>query len=385
MAKPPRRKSQRNDGKPHSKPHSKQPDKLSGKFAGKASSRSSAETPSGAAKSGFLAPSRLAKASDKTEDHRGSRSSGKSGKAFGPKSRFKSEQPSEQRPAQRSDQRFAQKSAPKSASKPTPKPGPLPASAPTVATLAEQLGESTDFQRLYGKHPVREALTSERPVYKLWLSQSLKPPVMYEFQQLARERQVPVQVVPNQKLNQLLPDLNHQGIMAETGGYDYADWHDWLAGLKTLTEDPFVLVLDQLQDPHNLGAILRTAEAAGVHGVVITRHGGVGLNETVAKASAGAIETVPVLQETNLARCLEDLKAAGLWCMGLSAHGGQGLYQSKLQGPLVLVIGNEHKGLRPNVEKHCDSLLQIPARSERSLNASVAAAVAMYEVVRQRL
>ncbi len=241
-----------------------------------------------------------------------------------------------------------------------------------------------EFQRLFGKHPVREALLSDRPVYKLILSNTLKPHMLREFEHLAKERQIPVQHVPNHKLNQLLPDLNHQGIAAETGLFDYGDWEQWIEGVKAKTEDALILVLDQIQDPHNLGAILRTAEAAGVDGVIIPRHGAVGLGEVVAKASAGAIETMPVLQVTNLSRCLEELQEMGCWCQGLSANGGQNIYHSNLKGPLVLVIGNEHKGLRPNVEKHCDVLLHIPAESDRSLNASVATGIALFEAVRQR-
>lgn len=242
------------------------------------------------------------------------------------------------------------------------------------------------FQRIYGKHPIREALTGERPVYKLWIAQNLNAHVIAEFQHLAREKDVPVQLVPHAKLEQLLAHLgevNHQGLVAESGAYDYADWDSWITGLKSQPQ-PFVLVLDQIQDSHNLGAILRTAEAAGVHGVVIPKHGSVGLSETVAKASAGAIETVPVLQVTNLNRALEELQELGLWVMGLSANGGSSHFQTNLKGPIALVIGSEHKGLRPNVEKHCDTLLHIPMQSTRSLNASVAAAVAIYEVVRQR-
>jgi len=241
-----------------------------------------------------------------------------------------------------------------------------------------------DFQRIYGKHPVREALKSDRPVYKLWIAKTLTPAVAKEFEHLAKARQVPVQIVPPQKLEQMLPKTNHQGLIAETGSFDYADWDSWMAQLKAQEDDPFVLVLDQIQDPHNLGAILRTAEAAGVHGVILTRHNSVGLSETVAKASAGAIEVVPVLQVTNLAQALEALKKAGIWVMGLSANEGRAHFEANLSGPLALVIGNEHKGLRANIEKHSDLLLNIPAQSARSLNASVAAAVVMYEVVRQK-
>lgn len=272
--------------------------------------------------------------------------------------------------------------------KPARQPAELAPRQAAPASLSD-FGEA-DFQRIYGKHPVREALTAGRAVYKIWLAQNLTPAVVREFEQLAREHNVPVQQVPHQKLNQLLEHVenpNHQGIVAEIGAYDYADWDAWLKGLAAAKEagtDPFVIVLDQIQDPHNLGAIIRTAEAAGVQGVVIPKHGSVGLSETVAKASAGAIETVPVLQVTNLARALEELKAAGLWIMGLSANQGESHFKANLKGPIALVIGNENKGLRPNSEKQCDHLLIIPMASTRSLNASVAAAVAMYEVVRQR-
>ena len=249
-----------------------------------------------------------------------------------------------------------------------------------------------DFQRVYGKHPVREALSGSHACYKVWAAQGLNEHVINEFQQLARDKGVPFQLVPHTKLTQLLShigNVNHQGLVAEIGLYDYADWDQWIAGLKLAQAEqnkpPFVLILDQIQDPHNLGAILRTAEAAGVQGVILPKHGSVGLSETVAKASAGAIETVPVLQVTNLNRSIEDLQALGLWVMGLSANGGQSHFQSNLTGPIALVIGSEHKGLRPNIEKHCDVLLHIPMQSDRSLNASVAAALAMYEVVRQRL
>lgn len=267
-----------------------------------------------------------------------------------------------------------------------------PVQAPRAAqgrpgAQAESAGPSGEFQRIYGKHPVREALSGDRAVYRLWLAQNLTPAVVREFRQLAREREVPVQLVPHPKLEALLAQVgpvNHQGIVAEIGAYDYADWGTWLTELKAQGEQAFVLILDQLQDPHNFGAILRTAEAAGVHGVVIPKHGGVGLSETVAKASAGAIEAIPVLQVTNLARSLEELKTAGLWVMGLSANQGENCFAVNLKGPIALVIGSEHKGLRPNIEDHCDVRLKIPMHSERSLNASVAAAVAMYEVVRQR-
>jgi 23S rRNA (guanosine2251-2'-O)-methyltransferase len=241
------------------------------------------------------------------------------------------------------------------------------------------------ISRIYGKHPVRSALTSERPVYKLWLAQNLEPRVLKEFQMLARERSVPVQVVPPEKIQKLCPDVQAQGIVADSGSYEYLPWEDFCARLKAKAGDPFVIILDQVQDPHNLGAILRTAEAAGADGVVIPRHGGAGLTEGVAKASAGAIENIPVVQVTNLSRALEDLQELNIWSTGFVVEARESLFDANLTGPVALVIGSEHKGLRPNVQQHCDRLVQIPMQGNRSLNASVAASIAMYEVVRQRL
>lgn len=243
----------------------------------------------------------------------------------------------------------------------------------------------SDTQYIYGKHPVREALNAERPVLKLYLSKGLREPIQREFQKLAKNQGVSTQLVPSAKLASLLPpEVNHQGLVAEIGAYAYTDFDSWFEGFLK-ADKPFALVLDKIQDPHNLGAILRSAEAVGVQGVIVPRHGSVGLTDVVAKASAGAIERVPVVQVTNLARCLEAFQQQQIWSMGLSAQGGQSLYQTRFDGGVVLVIGNEHKGLRPNVAKHCDQLIHIPMKAERSLNASVSAAVAMYEVYRQSL
>lgn len=240
------------------------------------------------------------------------------------------------------------------------------------------------ISRIYGKHPVRSALTGERPVYKVWLANNLEARILKEFQMLARERGVPVQVVPPEKIQKMCPGVQAQGMVADTGAYAYLPWEDFLVRLQQKEGDPFVVILDQVQDPHNLGAILRTAEAAGADGVVIPRHGGAGLTEGVAKASAGAIEKIPVIQVTNLSRALENLQALNIWSTGFSLEATQSYFETDLTGPVALVIGSEHKGLRPNVQNHCDRLVRIPMQGDRSLNASVAASLAMYEVVRQR-
>jgi len=241
----------------------------------------------------------------------------------------------------------------------------------------------SEILRICGKHAVREAIRSERGVYKLWLSQTLNPPILREFQALAKENSIPVQLVPPQKLNALLPDTQNQGIVAETGDFTYLEWGEFL-DLVQSKENPLILILDQIQDPHNLGAIIRSAEAAGVVGVVLAKHSAVGISEVVAKAAAGALEVVPLTQVTNISRAIEDLKEINVWVMGLDANEGQNIYKGNLTGSLALVIGNEHKGMRPNVAKHCDLLLHIPMHSSRSLNASVSTGVALFEALRQR-
>ncbi|PIQ23553.1 23S rRNA (guanosine(2251)-2'-O)-methyltransferase RlmB [bacterium (Candidatus Blackallbacteria) CG17_big_fil_post_rev_8_21_14_2_50_48_46] len=252
-------------------------------------------------------------------------------------------------------------------------------------TYEENETNEAQISRIYGKHPVRSALKSERPVYKLWLANNLEPRMLKEFQILARERSTPVQVVPPEKIQKLCPGVQAQGIVADTGSYEYLDWEAFCQLLKDKDGDPFVILLDQVQDPHNLGAILRTAEAAGADGVVIPRHGGAGLTEGVAKASAGAIENIPVVQVTNLSRALEDLQELNIWSTGFALDAKESYFDADLTGPVALVVGSEHKGLRPNVGNHCDRLVHIPMQGDRSLNASVAASLAMYEVVRQRL
>lgn len=243
--------------------------------------------------------------------------------------------------------------------------------------------EVSEIQRICGKHAVRDAIKSDRGVYKLWLSKTLKPPILKEFQDLAKDYNIPVQLVPPQKLNSMLPESTNQGIIAETGDFNYTEWGDFLDQVKA-QENPLVLVLDQIQDPHNLGAIIRSAESAGVLGIVLAKHGAAGISETVAKAAAGALEAMTLTQVTNISRSLEDLKELGVWVMGLDANEGENIYKTNLKGPLALVIGNEHKGLRPNVSKHCDVLLNIPTLSARSLNASVSTGVALFEALRQR-
>ena len=194
-----------------------------------------------------------------------------------------------------------------------------------------------------------------------------------------------VQVVPRQTLDRLTQHGRHQGIAARMrrGKFSTQDLDTVLATVATGL--PLYLVLDGIQDPHNLGACLRTADAAGVRAVIVPRDRAVGLTPTVAKVASGAAETVPVVQVTNLARALRQLKDAGIWIVGASGDAEKSIYQTDLDRPLALVLGAEDKGLRENTRKHCDMLARIPmAGAIASLNVSVAAAVCLYEAVRQR-
>ena len=238
--------------------------------------------------------------------------------------------------------------------------------------------------KIFGKHAVRSAFKSGRFIQTLWLSDTLKPSISQEFQQLAKVYHTRVQVVPSQKINSMCLGENTQGIVAEVTAYSFTAWETFLEKAVNSPE-VFFLFLDRIQDPHNLGAILRTADAVGIDGVIIPKHESVSLTEGVAKASAGAIERVPVAQVTNLIPCIQSLKEQNVWIAGFDTQASQEYTQADLTGSISLVIGAEHEGLRAGIKKQCDFLLHIPMHSHTaSLNASVASALAMYEVVRQR-
>ncbi|MFZ5646268.1 MAG: 23S rRNA (guanosine(2251)-2'-O)-methyltransferase RlmB [Bacillota bacterium] len=235
---------------------------------------------------------------------------------------------------------------------------------------------------LAGRNPVREALRSGRPVDKVLFSQGEKSASLGEIINLAREKGVPVQAVDRARLDFLSGNVKHQGIMAYIAAREYADLEDILDGAG---ESPFILLLDEINDPHNLGAILRTAEAAGVDGVVIPKRRSVSLTPVVARASAGAVEYVPVARVANMVQAIEMLKEKGLWVVGADAGSRDLYWNARLDGPLALVIGGEDKGLGRLVKENCDFTVRLPMAGRiGSLNASVAAALLTYEVVRQR-
>lgn len=235
-----------------------------------------------------------------------------------------------------------------------------------------------------GRRAVLEALRARRPLRKILISRGARPSGVSELLEQARSRDVPVQFVDHRRLEELAGE-RHQGVVALASAKALASVEEILAAARAKGEPPFVVVLDGVEDPANLGGILRTAEGAGAHGVIIPKHRAVGLTQAVAKTSAGAIEYLPVAQVTNIVRTLEDLKAAGLWVVGADPQAAEAYHQVALTPPVALVMGGEGKGLGRLVREHCDVLVRLPMQGKvSSLNVSVAAGVLLFEIVRQR-
>lgn len=238
---------------------------------------------------------------------------------------------------------------------------------------------------IVGKNPVIEALRSGRTINKIWIAEGTNKNLMGPIFALAKEQGVIVTTANRKKLDTLASTDNHQGVIASVAAYDYVEVEDILRRAEEKQEPPFILLLDELEDPHNLGSILRTADAVGAHGVIIPKRRSVSLTATVAKASAGAINYVPVARVTNLVRTIEELKERGVWIAGTDASAKQDFRQGDFTMPLGVVIGSEGKGISRLVRENCDYLYSLPmAGNVTSLNASVAAALLMYEVYRSR-
>jgi 23S rRNA (guanosine2251-2'-O)-methyltransferase len=244
-----------------------------------------------------------------------------------------------------------------------------------------------ETDHVYGLHAVAGLLAS-RPaaVTALWVASAAADRRLAELVAQAGAANIPVRRVTRQELDQLCPGGRHQGVVAELQAAAAAGGEQSLAAfLEALDAPAFLLVLDGVQDPHNLGACLRTADAAGVHAVILPRDRAVGITAVVRKVACGAAETMPVFSVTNLARTLRQLRTAGIWIYGASDAADASLYDADLRGPLAIVLGSEGKGMRRLTREHCDHLLAIPmAGSVESLNVSVAAGVLLYEARRQR-
>ncbi len=236
-----------------------------------------------------------------------------------------------------------------------------------------------------GKHAVMEALRAMRPIHKIWLADTLQRSSVQQLLALAKEAGVPTQHADKRKLDQLSEGLPHQGVLAQASAAQYVEVDDLLAAAEAKGEPPFILILDELEDPHNLGSILRSCDCTGAHGVIIPKRRSVGLTATVSRTSVGAVEFVPVARVTNLAQTIDELKQRGVWVVGTDVQADALVSELDLTMPLAIVIGNEHKGIGRLVRDRCDLLGKLPMFGRlNSLNASVAAGVIMYEVVRQR-
>lgn len=239
--------------------------------------------------------------------------------------------------------------------------------------------------KVEGRNAVLEAFRSGRVVDKLFVLERCEDGPVRTILREAKKHDTMVRFVKKERLDQMSETGKHQGVIAMTAAYDYAEVEDILNKAREKGEPPFVVILDNIEDPHNLGAIIRTANLAGAHGVVIPKNRAVGLTATVARTSAGALNYTPVARVTNIARTIEELKKEGLWFV-CADMGGTGMYQLDLKGPIGLVIGNEGEGVSRMVKEKCDFVASIPMKGDiDSLNASVAAGVLAYEIVRQRL
>jgi len=234
-----------------------------------------------------------------------------------------------------------------------------------------------------GRNPVTEALSGDRDVERIFIADGAEGSVS-KIVAMAREQGVIVDFVPKEKIDAMAPGVKHQGVVAKVSEYSYADMDEVFERAEASGEDPFIVILDEVTDPHNLGAIIRTAECAGAHGVIIPKRRAASLTQTVALSAAGAIESMPVVQVTNLARTIDELKEKGIW-VGAADMDGETYYQANLTGPIAIVIGNEGKGVGRLVKEKCDFVLSIPMYGKiNSLNASNAAAVLMYGIRRAR-
>ncbi|MGD9152842.1 MAG: 23S rRNA (guanosine(2251)-2'-O)-methyltransferase RlmB [Gammaproteobacteria bacterium] len=239
---------------------------------------------------------------------------------------------------------------------------------------------------IHGIHAIEAALTKSRSnIQEIFMQQGRHDKRAQKILQLAKKHKVSVSFVSSAELQNLVKDARHQGIVAQIQVVEKTSENDLDELLAELAEPAFLLILDGVQDPHNLGACLRSAEAAGVHAVIAPKDRAVGLTSTVCKVASGATETVPFIQVTNLARTMRKLKDQGIWLMGADERGEESLFNVDLSGSIAVVMGAEGKGLRRLTKEHCDQLLHIPmAGSVASLNVSVATGIFLFEVVRQR-
>ncbi len=239
--------------------------------------------------------------------------------------------------------------------------------------------------KIEGRNAVLEAFRSGKTIDKLFVLDGCQDGPIRSIVREAKKGDTILNFVTKERLDQLSETGKHQGVIAMAAAYDYAEVDDMLKLAAERNEDPFIILLDGIEDPHNLGAIIRTANQAGAHGVIITKHRAVGLTAVVARTSAGALNYTPVAKVTNLTQTMKELKEKGLWFVCADMDGTV-MYKQNLKGPIGLVIGNEGEGVSRLVKENCDFVASIPMKGQiDSLNASVAAGILAYEIVRQRM
>jgi len=239
---------------------------------------------------------------------------------------------------------------------------------------------------IYGTNPVMEALKADRlTVNKILIAEGKDSPHLRALQQLAREKGIPIHRCPRELLNRETGSEHHQGVMAYQAGTAYATWEELEQRIARTPGLSVVVILDSIEDPQNLGSLIRTAEACGAQGVVIPKDRAAGLTPTAVKISAGAAAHLPIVRVTNLAQAIEDLKKLGFWVVGAETHGAKSLYEMKFDMNVALLIGSEGKGIRPLLLRKCDFTVSIPMRGKiSSLNTAMAGAVILYEILRQQ-
>lgn len=237
-----------------------------------------------------------------------------------------------------------------------------------------------------GRNSVREAVKSDRTIECIYISNGKMEGSINEIIKIARDKKIVIKEVDRKKLDNLSMGASHQGVIAVVTPYKYSDISDILEFAKSKNEDPFIIILDEIEDPHNLGSIIRTAELCGAHGIIIPKRRNASITSTVYKSSAGAIEYVKVAKVTNINAAIDELKEQGVWVYGADIAGTQYSYQMDFGGSIALVIGSEGKGISRLTLKKCDGLVKIPMVGKiNSLNASVAAGILMYEVLKNRV
>ena len=255
-----------------------------------------------------------------------------------------------------------------------------------IIAKQEKKEEKRFDDQIEGRNSVLELLESGKDINKIYVTRGERHGSINKILGIAKERKIIVVEKDKRQMDEMAQEENYQGVIAIVPPFEYVEIQDILQEAVERKEDPFILILDGIEDPHNLGSIIRTAETAGVHGIIIPKRRAVSVNSTVNKASAGAVEHMKIARVTNISDAIEELKQAGLWICGTDINSEKYYYNQDLTGPLGIVIGNEGKGISAKVKKNCDFNVKIPMKGKvTSLNASVSTGIIVYESVKQRI